>query len=736
MKKNLRHLWLLLVGALITFSSQQAQASHAIGGDMSYVNVGPGLYFVQYRFYRDCSGISAPGDFSLDYSGTGCGPSNVANAGGSRTLLPRLSQVGNPYCAQQNNRSTCDSLTRRPSNGRPNYNIYTYGAIVNLNTANRPSDCTEWVLSTELNARPNTRNLGSGTDLYTEVRFNNKLVPDDDSPSFPSTAGFQPLIFTCDTTRNVVLSQVIDPDNIAAGTAGTDSLVFVSLRPLSGPNTPIGYTNGHSLTNPMRVWTGRALRGQGPNLPFTINPLTGTISFTSGTYTPNSADDQDNKFTISIGVESWRKIGNTRVKISTVRRDILVVIFQCPTRATPPTVINGGDGAITNVGIDTIRVVNQTDTITVDACSNATVDISITDINGDSIKAFISQNQLPGQASISIIYDAFVPGILTAAKARLLWVPDSSTIGGYYPVTIRVVDNGCPIPGSTDIPIVLHVVKNQYSDAGLAGTGTSDTLCLGDSTTLEGTTRRPPTFGFPPQPAQYTYVWEQDANNTVRSNGATAIVKPIETTRYYLRVISPQGCEDTASVRIVVAPIADTLLQIPTVQYLAGTALTYGSLYPSDPAFVTTPVPSLKADNDLDGTRFRYRIRGTEGLEFFSDTTSITPTVNGLTRTASFRLVQISSRNCTTVRRFTIEVPLTVYNIITPNGDGKNDFFTVSGVTQPEVKIFNRWGNKIEEFAAYDNKWSGADYGPGTYYYYVRDKEQNKTYKGWFEIVK
>lgn len=754
MKKNLRHLWLLLVGVLITFSAQQARASHAIGGDMSYTNVGPGLFFVTYRFYRDCSGIEAPAEFELYYKAYGCGASGTDSIPVANRVLPRRGfTIGNPYCTRQNNLSQCDSTgVIDPPAGFPNYSVYTYGAIVVLGTG-PTSECTDWVMSTNVNARPDTRNLEGGSTLYTEVHLNTKLAPEDNSPAFPSTPGFQPLIFVCDSTTRIELSQVVDPDNTLFGT-GTDSLVYSSARPLQidftiGRETwpyPTVYTNGHSLANPVRILPGTILPSGDSIYPFTINPVTGTIRFTAGNYIPGSPQDQDNKFAISLLVETYRKVNENgqmvRRKISSVQRDILVVVFNCLNPTVPPIVDNTGTlPPVTNIGIDTIVHVLPTDTLTVDACSNATINVQLLDANGDSIFAFISAGQLPGQASVQIFYNFISPPSqgfagLTSAYAQLLWVPDASTVGNYYSFTLRVQDNGCPIPSRTDQPLVLHVVKNQYSDVGLSGTGTTDTLCLGDSTVLIGTTRRPATFGFPPQAAQYDYQWEQDANNTVRSNGSRAVVRPTETTRYKVNVISPQGCIDTASVRIVVAPRADTLPEIPVVQYLPGTSLQYGAFYQPDPRVDGMNVPNLVASNDPTGTTFRYRIRGVEGLEFFNDTTSTTPVVNGLIRSADFRLVQISSNNCTTVRRFRIEVPLVIYNVITPDGDKKNDFFTVSGVLNPEVQIYNRWGKKIEEWSAYKNNWNAADQGPGTYFYYVRDKEQNKTYKGWVEVVK
>jgi gliding motility-associated-like protein len=48
--------------------------------------------------------------------------------------------------------------------------------------------------------------------------------------------------------------------------------------------------------------------------------------------------------------------------------------------------------------------------------------------------------------------------------------------------------------------------------------------------------------------------------------------------------------------------------------------------------------------------------------------------------------------------------------VFTPNGDGKNDFFVIKGITGRVVKltVFNRWGNLVYEVNAYDNTWNGT----------------------------
>ena len=90
---------------------------------------------------------------------------------------------------------------------------------------------------------------------------------------------------------------------------------------------------------------------------------------------------------------------------------------------------------------------------------------------------------------------------------------------------------------------------------------------------------------------------------------------------------------------------------------------------------------------------------------------------------------------------------LEVYNLISPNGDGLNDVFVIDGITlfDNEVKIFNRWGNKVYEARNYQNDWNGvANTGRifgkgerlpvGTYFYTVELKDENVNFAGWLYI--
>jgi gliding motility-associated-like protein len=65
-----------------------------------------------------------------------------------------------------------------------------------------------------------------------------------------------------------------------------------------------------------------------------------------------------------------------------------------------------------------------------------------------------------------------------------------------------------------------------------------------------------------------------------------------------------------------------------------------------------------------------------------------------------------------------------------PNGDGVNDVFVITGLEgfpDHTFTIFNRWGNKVFEAAPYNNDWDGTshfgitiggdDLPVGTYFY-------------------
>ncbi len=85
--------------------------------------------------------------------------------------------------------------------------------------------------------------------------------------------------------------------------------------------------------------------------------------------------------------------------------------------------------------------------------------------------------------------------------------------------------------------------------------------------------------------------------------------------------------------------------------------------------------------------------------------------------------------------------PLTIPNVITPNGDGANDNFVIQNAESYNItlQIYNRWGRMIYENTNYQNDFSCKTCAAGVYYYIIKAKSKRngraKEYKGSLTIV-
>ncbi len=63
-----------------------------------------------------------------------------------------------------------------------------------------------------------------------------------------------------------------------------------------------------------------------------------------------------------------------------------------------------------------------------------------------------------------------------------------------------------------------------------------------------------------------------------------------------------------------------------------------------------------------------------------------------------------------------------VPNIITPNGDGMNDYFIIENIEKLEsskLKIYNRWGKLVYSSENYQNNWDGDGAADGVYFWFL-----------------
>ncbi|HXH17549.1 MAG TPA: hypothetical protein VNJ07_00580, partial [Chitinophagales bacterium] len=243
-------LGLFLMMSSLCLNFENAQASHAMGADISYQCLGGDSFLITLNFYRDCFGIDAPTDATIDISSVSCGISGLSFtlplAPGSVTD-PNPREVS-PLCPAQLPFSTCNG------GSYPGVEQYIYEAVVHL-----PSQCNDWIVSYTLCCRndqiTNLSTPGS-YDLYVEAVLKNTSGLCNNSPIFTSL----PVPYVCANQEFNYNHGAIDVDG--------DSLVYSCVCPLDGPGICIPYTSSFTPCDPMNTVSG-----------FVFDPITGQMTF-------------------------------------------------------------------------------------------------------------------------------------------------------------------------------------------------------------------------------------------------------------------------------------------------------------------------------------------------------------------------------------------------------------------------------------------------------------------------
>jgi gliding motility-associated-like protein len=145
-----------------------------------------------------------------------------------------------------------------------------------------------------------------------------------------------------------------------------------------------------------------------------------------------------------------------------------------------------------------------------------------------------------------------------------------------------------------------------------------------------------------------------------------------------------------------------------SVQLSVSGAATY--LWTPATALSATNIPNPLANPEETTV---YTVEGKDETEFCADTASVT------------------------IRVFE---PLFIPNVITLNGDGKNDTWNIKGLrsrTLNKIEIYDRWGHKVLEQTSYPSPWNGKvndEVLPGTYFFHI-DFEDDTDRKGILTIL-
>lgn len=169
---------------------------------------------------------------------------------------------------------------------------------------------------------------------------------------------------------------------------------------------------------------------------------------------------------------------------------------------------------------------------------------------------------------------------------------------------------------------------------------------------------------------------------------------------------------------------------------------------------IVWPLPIADAGNDTTISKgYSAQLNGSGGndyewapMETLNNPSIANPIATPLV-TTTYTLLVTDTNGCQDTDSVTVFVNedylVEATNTLTPNGDGKNDFWYIINIeTYPDVEvlIFDRWGTEVYASKSYQNDWDGTykdnKLPEGTYYYVIRFEGSDRLYKGAVNILR
>jgi gliding motility-associated-like protein len=436
---RLKPLLLVALTALCFFTKpNNVFASHSAGGEIIYQHLRDSTYRIIFKFYRDCSGIAAPGQTSFTPP-TPTNP-NPANPKPSPYYTnPPIPNMYNPastptICI----RNRCNSYKIEPQMalyqlsippGKPN------GFPVSIGCSNSqskcqspnaifpgyeewwyyydftaPSRCDFWTFSVSINARNPNGNIG-GPNMYIETTLNNAYAQGNSSPYF----SIKPIPYACLNKQYFFNNGAVDSDG--------DSLFSDVIHPMTSPSN-CGPGTGvpvNTLTPPINFSTNPIQTSN----QFSLNGNTGQMVFTPTLITGGQ--------TMTVRTREYRN----GILIGLIMRDVQIQIVD-------PSLCPPVDPAVSTTDIEGGKIVNDT----IQGCINERlkfcVSATIRNANGVvKVRSTASEN-LPG----SVITESGqeTPNV----KHCVEWTP---TAPGQYNFQAMIIDSTCSGPGLLGLQI-------------------------------------------------------------------------------------------------------------------------------------------------------------------------------------------------------------------------------------------------------------------------------------------
>lgn len=262
----------------------------------------------------------------------------------------------------------------------------------------------------------------------------------------------------------------------------------------------------------------------------------------------------------------------------------------------------------------------------------------------------------------------------------------------------------------------------------------------------------------------YSYQWYRDGRSITNENGNRIVVNTAG--RYQVKAINNGNCEsDMSDVFEVIYEYSDLeVIKKSETRYVGpNEAFTYEitvenlgntdntnvvmlDMLPSNLTFLGIESTSIGEAKHQDGL-ITWNI---PLLKFGIPPAALLIKVQGKLAGTVVNIARVSGdlydtdmNNNTSTDTKKIIGNIRVPNVITPNGDGKNDVLKIDGIElykENTLSIFNRWGNEVFRSAGgYKNNWNGEGLSEGTYYFVLKlvSKEGiDSSTTGWITLLR
>ena len=659
---------------------QRVNANHIAAVNITYVGIDTAgvdtfSYVITVKIYRDCSNLNpAPGFITINYSSLSCGLS------GSDTINYDVSGGSPPLGAGTFIQLPCLGVdTCDP--GLLGYGVeeYVYSSTITL-----PDTCTDWIISYETGGLRNNNDVilnATSQKIYVEALINNVDAPGNSSPSFIKP----PLAVFC-VNRDFFFNQgAIESDG--------DSLVYSLVQAQGAGGAILPYDTSYTAQYPFNA----------VDSPLTMSPSSGVISFTPDTPAVISV--------MSVLIEEYSSNG---VLLGSIKNDMQVLINDSCTADTlnfigDTTEPTGVHPAISAQCLDISITVHLDNPIQCETISLDGSDFLITAPNGDTVAI----NQIVPPICSAGLVDSLVIILTDSMRfngSYLIFdiigsdfIPILSECGLRLNDTLEVRLRNCvkatvdllnvTVANNTSIEIIWSKYTENFQDAYFYRYDVYRSLTPGFSYDSIGTTL--------------------DIDDTTFTDLAVTVVDTPY--NYMIKMILDPDLQ--------LAPVSDTIQSI----------LLNGTQNQADTGIIdvfwtnywgwSSAIYELLESIDL-GPWDRVAVISDQITTYAYNKSLLANSYRLMTRSTESASELVTESNWI---EFVIPVKI-VPNIITPNGDGVNDFFLVNEqllYAPIHLIVFNRWGVMVFEDTEYENNWDGDNFAgkplaEGTYYYLLQ----------------